>query len=74
MGSMFGSTKYRESEDDRQLRLDIEERKKQEEAERIANEKEEKYQKKRKDKGLVGSRSMFSRAGGKGFYYEGEEV
>ena len=74
MGSMFGSTKYRESEADRQLRLDIEERKKQEEAERIANEKEEKYQKKRKDKGLVGSRSMFSRAGGKGFYYEGEEV
>ena len=74
MGSMFGSTKYKESEADRQLRLDIEERKKQEEAERIANEKEEKYQKKRKDKGLVGSRSMFSRAGGKGFYYEGEEV
>ena len=45
-----------------------------EEAERIANEKEEKRQKKRKDKGLVGSRSMFSRAGGKGFYYEGEEI
>ena len=74
MGSMFGSTKYRESEADRQLRLDIEERKKQEEAERIANEKQEKYQKTRTDKGLVGSRSMFSRAGGKGFYYEGEEV
>ena len=74
MGSMFGSTKYRESEADRQLRLDIEERKKQEEAEKIANEKEEKRQKKRKDKGLVGSRSMFSRAGGKGFYYEGEEI
>ena len=74
MGSMFGSTKYRESEADRQLRLDIEERKKQEEAERFANEKEEKRQKRRKDKGLVGSRSMFSRAGGKGFYYEGEEI
>ena len=71
---MFVSTKYRESEADRQLRLYIEERKKQEEAERIANEKEEKRQKKRKDKGLVGSRSMFSRAGGKGFYYEGEEI
>ena len=37
-------------------------------------EKEKKYQKSRKAKGLVGSRSMFSRAGGKGFYYEGEEV
>tara|TARA_R100000789_G_C3014847_1_gene152192 strand:- start:1209 stop:1433 length:225 start_codon:yes stop_codon:yes gene_type:complete len=74
MSSMFGSTKYRESEADKQLRLDIKKRKDEEEAERIAIEKEEKRQKKRKDKGLVGSRSMFSRAGGKGFYYEGDEI
>lgn len=74
MSSMFGSTKYQETEADRQLRLDIKKRKDEEEAERIADEKEEKKQKRRKDKGLVGSRSMFSRAGGKGFYYEGDEI
>ena len=66
--------KYRESAADKSLREDIERSKKEEEAEKAAMEKEKKYQKRRKAKGLVGSRSMFSRAGGKGFYYEGEEV
>jgi hypothetical protein len=74
MGSLFGTRKPAESEADKQLRLDIEVRRKEEEKEKLRIEKEEARQKKRRDKGLVGSRSMFSRAGGKGFYYEGEEI
>ena len=38
------------------------------------NEAKEKKYKSRVDRGLVGSRSLFSRAGGRGFYTEGEEV
>jgi len=47
-----------------------------EEEERIKKEQEakEKKFKSRVDRGLVGSRSLFSRAGGRGFYTEGEEV
>tara|TARA_R100001082_G_scaffold27139_1_gene13530 strand:+ start:4044 stop:4265 length:222 start_codon:yes stop_codon:yes gene_type:complete len=71
---MMRQPKYRESAADKALREDIERRRKEEEADKAAMEKEKKYQKSRKAKGLVGSRSMFSRAGGKGFYYEGEEV
>ena len=71
---MMKQPKYQETAADKALREDIEKRKKEEEAEKVAMEKDERYQKKKKTKGLVGSRSMFSRAGGKGFYYEGEEV
>ena len=64
----------RESAADKAFRKDIEDRKKEEL--RFQREQEEKlaYQKKRKAKGLVGSRSMFTRAGGRGFEYEGEEI
>ena len=47
-----------------------------EEEERIKKEQEakEKKYKSRVDRGLVGQRSLFTRAGGRGFYTEGEEV
>jgi len=54
---------------------------KQMEEERIAAEKEkeelakaEKNRKKRFAAGKIGSRSLFARAGGRGFYQEGKEV
>jgi|TARA_R110002012_G_scaffold302871_1_gene504342 hypothetical protein len=50
-------------------------RKQKEEEERIKKEAEEaeKRFKKRYSKGMIGSRSLFSKAGGSGFYTEGEE-
>ena len=57
-----------ESAADKAMREDIERRKKQELAEKKRKEEEEAYQKTRQAKGLVGSRSMFTRAGGKGYF------
>ena len=74
MGSLFGSRTPRETEAERQLREDREERIREEEAERDRLEAEAEKQKGRRAKGMVGMRSLFSRAGGKGFFYEGKEV
>tara|TARA_R110002110_G_scaffold126041_2_gene304467 strand:- start:653 stop:877 length:225 start_codon:yes stop_codon:yes gene_type:complete len=73
MSSMFGSTKYRESAADKQLRLDIAKRKKEEEQTKLDQEKKIKHKKSRRKKGLIGSRSMFTRAGGRGYVTDGEE-
>lgn len=73
MSSFFGSTKYRETEADKQLRLDIEARRKEEEQTKLDEEKKRNHKKARRKKGLVGSRSMFTRAGGRGYMTEGEE-
>lgn len=56
--------------------LEEELRLKREEEERIQKEKEEKEEKRKKRfaAGKLGSRSLFSRAGGRGFYTEGEET
>lgn len=74
MGSLFGSKPRKsEAELEQERRL-----KEQQEAEDKRKEelelKEAKYRK-RKAKGLIGSRSLFTRAGGRGFYDEtGKEI
>ena len=59
---------------DPELEKQLKEQREEEERIKKENEAKEKKYKSRVDKGLVGSRSLFSRAGGRGFYTEGEEV
>ena len=51
-------------------------RKQREEEERIAKEQEEAIEKRKKRfaAGKLGQRSLFARAGGRGFYSEGKEI
>ena len=72
MGS-FRRPKYEETAADKAVREDIERRRQQELEEQEKKEAADKKLKRRKAKGMVGMRSLFSRAGGKGFFYEGEE-
>ena len=74
MGNLFRTPKYTESESEKQLRLDREERVKQEQEEQADLEAKEANRKKRMAKGVIGMRSLFSRAGGRGFYAEGKEI
>jgi len=69
----FRKPKYEESAADKAVREDIEKRRKEELKEQEELEKKEAKLKKRKEKGMVGMRSLFSRAGGRGFYQEGKE-
>lgn len=69
----FRKPKYEESAADKAVREDIENRRKEELKEQEELEKKEAKLKKRKEKGMVGMRSLFSRAGGRGFYQEGKE-
>jgi hypothetical protein len=69
----FRKPKYEESAADKAVREDIENRRKEELKEQEKLEAKDKKLKRRKAKGMVGMRSLFSRAGGKGFYYEGKE-
>ena len=62
-----------------ELKLLMQERRLKEEREAAEKEKAEllakqEKQKKRRLKGLVGQRSLFARAGGRGFYQEGKEI
>ena len=59
---------------DPELEKQLKEQREEEERIKKENEAKEKKYKSRVEKGLVGSRSLFSRAGGRGFYTEGEEV
>lgn len=56
--------KYQETETDKMIKRQMEE----EQKERIEKEEKRKERKKRIAGGLVGSRALFSRAGGRGFY------
>ena len=69
----FRKPKYEETAADKAVREDIENRRKEELKEQEELEKKEAKLKKRKEKGMVGMRSLFSRAGGRGFYQEGKE-
>lgn len=69
----FRKPKYEESAADKAVREDIENRRKEELKEQEKLEAKDKKLKRRKAKGMVGMRSLFSRAGGKGFFYEGKE-
>ena len=66
--------KYQESAADKAVREDIERRRQEELKEQEKLEAKEAKLKKRKAKGMVGMRSLFSRAGGRGFYQEGKEI
>lgn len=73
MGSLFGSQpKKSEAELEQERRLkeqqDAEDKRKEE------LEAKELKRKKRISKGLIGSRSLFARAGGRGFYEDGKEI
>ena len=56
--------KYQETETDKMIKRQMEE----EQKERIEKEEKRAERKKRIAGGLVGSRALFSRAGGRGFY------
>ena len=70
----FQKPKYRETAADKAVREDIERRRKEELKTQAELEAKEKKLKKRKAKGMGGMRSLFSRAGGKGFFHEGKEI
>ena len=59
---------------DPELERQMEERRIESEAEKKRLDEKKKEKKWRKEQGMVGSRSLFTKAGGKGFFYEGEEV
>tara|TARA_Y100000114_G_scaffold141066_1_gene146465 strand:- start:34 stop:255 length:222 start_codon:yes stop_codon:yes gene_type:complete len=69
----FKKPKYRETAAEKAMREDIERRRQEELEEQEKKETADKKLKRRKAKGMVGMRSLFSRAGGKGFFYEGKE-
>ncbi len=69
----FRKPKYEETPAKKAMREDIERRRQEELEEKEKKEAADKKLKRRKAKGMVGMRSLFSRAGGKGFFYEGEE-
>jgi hypothetical protein len=56
--------KYQETETDKMIKRQME----TEEKDRVKKEEARAERKKRIAKGMVGSRSMFSKAGGRGFY------
>ncbi len=59
---------------DLELEKQMEERRMEEEAEKKRKSEQDKEKKWRKQQGMVGTRSLFSKAGGGGFFYEGEET
>jgi len=66
--------KYRKSASEEALEKQMEEERKAAEEEKKRLEAEEKRNKQRFAAGKLGSRSLFARAGGRGFYTEGEET
>ena len=70
----MGFMKTPKNQKDPELEKQLKEQREEEERIKKENEAKEKKYKSRVDRGLVGSRSLFSRAGGRGFYTEGEEV
>ena len=70
----FKKPKFKESAADKAVREDIERRRQEELEDQAKMEAKEKKLAKRKAKGMDGMRSLFSKAGGKGFYHEGKEV
>jgi len=70
----FKKPKYNETAADKAIREDIERRRQEELDDQAKMEAKDKKLAKRKAKGMVGMRSLFSKAGGKGFYYEGKEI
>ena len=59
---------------DPELERQMKERREEEEKAKKIKAEKDKELKWRKSQGMVGTRSLFAKAGGKGFYYEGKEV
>ena len=75
MGSLFGSRTPKKSEAELEQERRLEEERKAAEKEKEELIAKQEKQKKRRLKGLVGQRSLFTRAGGRGFYDEtGKEI
>jgi len=70
----MGFMKTPKYQKDPELEKQLKEQREEEERIKKENEAKEKKYKSRVDRGLVGSRSLFSRAGGRGFYTEGKET
>ena len=74
MGSLFGSRTPKKSKAELEQEKRMEEERKKAEEEKAKLIAAQEKQKKRKLKGLIGQRSLFARAGGRGFYDEGKEI
>tara|TARA_R100001244_G_C5088204_1_gene115711 strand:+ start:170 stop:382 length:213 start_codon:yes stop_codon:yes gene_type:complete len=59
---------------DIELEKQMEARRLEEEAAKKAKTEKDKEKKWRREQGMVGTRSLFSKAGGGGFFYEGDET
>ena len=70
----MGFMKTPKYQKDPELEKQLKEQREEEERIKKENEAKEKKYKSRVDRGLVGSRSLFTRAGGRGFYTEGKEI
>ena len=66
--------KYEKSASEKALEKQMEEERKAAEEEKKRLKAEEERRKKRFAAGKLGSRSLFARAGGRGFYTEGEKT
>ena len=71
---IFRTPKYRKSAAEIAMEKQMEEDSKKAKEEKKRLEAEEKRYKKRFGKGMVGIRSLFSKAGGGGFFSDGEET
>jgi len=71
---IFKTPKYRKSASEIAMEKQMEENRKKAEAEKKKLEDEEKRYKKRFSKGMIGIRSLFSKAGGGGFFSDGEKI
>jgi hypothetical protein len=70
----MGIFKPKDPPRDIELEKQMEARRLEEEAAKKAKTEKDKEKKWRKEQGMVGTRSLFSKAGGGGFFYEGDET
>jgi hypothetical protein len=70
----MGIFKPKDPPRDIELEKQMEARRLEEEAAKKAKTEKDKEKKWRKEQGMVGTRSLFSKAGGGGFFYEGDEI
>lgn len=74
MGSLMGTKTPPKSASELEMEKRLAEEKKKAKEENEALIAAEKKRKKRQQRGMIGSRSLFTRAGGRGFYAEGKEI
>jgi len=74
MGSLMGTKTPPKSAYELDMEKKLEEEKKQAEETKAQNILKAEKRKRRQQRGMIGSRSLFTRAGGRGFYAEGKEI